>query len=298
MENKTTATPAPEAVPVVRNPGICLSMPVYGKIDVPFVRCLMALFGTSTTVQIPDFLIGDSLVNRARNNLADRFLAGFPGHDDQGNKILVKHDWQLWLDTDLEFQPADVEKLYQLGLKRGPGIYCGSYPIKQLKPKIVFNNIAGATPDAEGIVEVREAGTGFMLIHREVYEKMIEKFGEQIKFQVDMGDVPGEAPTKYDFYTVGVYDDKELKRRRFLSEDWFFCQRWRECGGKVFMHSRISCNHLGTYSFPGNPQEIIAAADFIKAGLERMKAQQKPLVVKVGPPETFKPKEGAVAVAV
>lgn len=296
MENNTNTTGS-KALPVIRDPRICLAMPVYGKIDVPFVQCLMAMLSSSTLVQMWDFLAGDSLVNRARNNLAKRFLEGYPGLDGAGNKVTVKHDWLLFLDTDLVFRPEDVQKLYDLGMKHGPGVYAGTYPIKQLKPKIVFNNISGKVPDAEGIVEVREAGTGFMLIHREVFEKMETHYGDEIRYAVDMGD-SGENPVySYDFFSVGVYYDNDLKRKRFLSEDWYFCQRWRAMGGKILMHTRTSCNHIGTFSYPGDPNAIIEAADHYKKAFDLMDKARKPQVVKVGPPEKFEKKEVAEPVA-
>jgi hypothetical protein len=295
METKNTDSAAPAALPVIRDPRIWLGMPVYGKIDVPFVQCLMALMGTSTIVQVPDFLIGDSLVNRARNNIAGRFLAGIPGQDGAGNPVLVKHDWLLFLDTDLVFRVEDVEKLYQYALKKGVGIYAGTYPIKQLKPKVVFNNMPGCAPDEEGIVEVREAGTGFMLIHRNVFEQMIEKFKDEITFCVDTGDVTKPDVTSYDFFSVGVYFDPLLKRKRFLSEDWYFCQRWRALGGKVLMHSKVSCNHIGVYSYPGNPQEVMEAGDHYRKAFELMEKARKPQVVKVGPPDHYKKEPELVA---
>ena len=265
-------------------------MPVYGKIDVPFVQCLMGMLASSTIVQMWDFLPGDSLVNRARNNLAKRFLEGFPGQDGAGNAVTVKHDWMLFLDTDLVFRPEDVQKLYDLGMKTGPGIYAGTYPIKQLKPKVVFNNIGGCVPDAEGIVEVREAGTGFMLIHREVFERMEAKYGDEIRYAVDMGEPDKEPVYTCDFFSVGVKFDNDLKRKRFLSEDWYFCQRWRDMGGKILMHTRTSCNHIGVYSYPGDPMAVIEAADHYKSAFALMEKAKKPAVVKVGPPDKFEPK--------
>ena len=294
METKQTDTAAPAALPVIRDSRICLAMPVYGKIDVPFVQCLMAMLSSSTLIQMWDFLPGDSLVNRARNNLAKRFLEGYAGQDGAGNKVTVKHDWLLFLDTDLVFRPEDVQRLYDLGVKRGPGVYAGTYPIKQLKPKVVFNNIPGCVPDAEGVVEVREAGTGFMLIHRNVFEQMQEKCRDEIEYVVDSGDPTQQQIISWDFFSVGVKTDKDLKRRRFLSEDWFFCQRWRDLGGKILMHTRTSCNHIGVYAYPGNPQEVIDAADHYKKAFEMMDQARKPQVVKVGPPEHFVEKKAEV----
>lgn len=296
MEQNKTDSAANAALPVIRDPRICLAMPVYGKIDVPFVQCLMAMLSSSTLVQMWDFLPGDSLVNRARNNLAKRFIEGYPGQDGAGNPVIVKHDWLLFLDTDLVFRPEDVQRVYDLGMKKGPGIYAGTYPIKQLKPKVVFNNIGGQVPDEEGIVEVREAGTGFMLIHRNVFEQMMEKFKDEIEYVVDSGDPENPQIISWDFFSVGVRFDQDLKRKRFLSEDWYFCQRWRELGGKVLMHTRTSCNHIGVFNYPGDPNAIIEAADHYKKAFDMIEKARKPQVVKVGPPEKFTPSPEPVAV--
>ena len=70
METKSeTKTDSPR---IIRSEAVCLSLPVYGKADVPFVQCLINLLSSTTCVQQVDFLPGDSLVNRARNNLAHR----------------------------------------------------------------------------------------------------------------------------------------------------------------------------------------------------------------------------------
>lgn len=285
------------ALPEKKNPGILLAVPCYGsQLTQPFVQCLLNLLSQTQVIGLIDFLPGDSLVNRARNNLVHNFLHGYP--DGQGNRVL--YDWLLFLDADLVFQAESVQMLYDLATSRGPGVYCGTYPIKQLKPKVVFNNMPGCKPGPDGVVEVREAGTGFMLIHRDVFAQMIEKFGDEIRFETDMGDTKAPRTIKYDFFTVGVRKDPILGYKRFLSEDWYFCQRWREIGGKILMQTKIQCGHIGNFMFPGNAQEILGAADHIRQGMEvlsRAASAQQPLVVKVGgaepvkvgPPEHFEP---------
>lgn len=292
--NVSTATPAAQAVEIIRDERIVMALPCYGgKIDQPFMQCVLHTLGTINLIPFIDFMPGDSLVNRARNNLAHNFLEGYPdGAADAPAKR--KYDWLLFIDTDLVFQPEGITQIYELGKARGPGIYAGTYPIKQLKPKVVFNNMPNCVPDEQGIVEVREAGTGFMMIHREVFLKMIERFGDEMRYETDMGDRGGPRTVKYDFFTVGVREDPLLHYKRFLSEDWYFCQRWREMGGKIWMHTKIQCGHIGSFCFPGNPQEVIEAAEQIKRGLEAIASKgepkkSKPLVVKVGPPEHFEP---------
>ena len=291
----------PENIPVVKNPNICLCLPVYGKADVPFFQCLMAtLSGTRNLIDHIDFLVGDSLVNRARNVLSHRFLEGYIGQNEKGEPVRVLHEWMLFLDTDLMFNPQSVVSLLELGRARGPGIYAGCYPIKQLKPKIVMNNLPGHLPGPDGTVEVREAGTGFMLIHREVFEQMREKYRDEIEYFVDNGDAKN-TKLGWDFFSVGVRFDKDLGRKRFLSEDWYFCQRWREMGGHIILQTKIQCQHIGTIAYPPPPDEIIEAAKVIQEAKDRMAKMGATKTISVttvtdDPPKSETVQEVAVAV--
>ena len=284
--NTASVTPADNTA-IVKDPRIVMCLPCFGgKIDQPFMQCVLHALGTINIVPFIDFMPGDSLVNRARNNLAHNFIQGYPDVVD-GKPVKRQYDWMLFIDTDLIFQPDGITTVYEMALRRGPGIYAGTYPIKQLKPKIVFNPMPGCVPDANGEVEVREAGTGFMLIHRDVYTKMIERFSDEMKFETDQGDTQLPRTIKYDFFTVGVRTDPTLGYKRFLSEDWYFCQRWREMGGKIWMNVKTQCGHIGNFVYPGNAKDILETAEILK----RQQASEKPksLVVKVGPPEAFEP---------
>ena len=288
MDKKTAS------LPTATSDKIAIFVPVYGKMDVPFHVSLMNLVGSPWLGTI-EYMQGDSLVNRARNNCANKFLKGSPidVQDEATGKIvksLVKFDWMLFLDSDLAFTPEDVERLYRLGVKRGPGVYAGVYPLKQIKPKVVFNASKGKYPDAEGVCEVREAGTGFMLIHREVFEKMKEKFRDEIEYLADTGDVDNPREVRHDFFTVGVRMDPVAGWKRFLSADWYFCQRWREIGGTVVMHTGIEAKHIGTMVFPVPPQEILETAAMYQEYIAKAQAEKsQPVTVHGGAVETAGP---------
>lgn len=263
----------------IHSPLACISLPSYGgKVDWPFVECLTMALQTLSgkVIGMIDSQPGDSLVNRARNNLAHKFLKGF--ETAQG---VMKYDWLLFLDTDLIFPPQNLQMVYDLGVKNGPGIYCGTYPIKQLRPKVVFNAMPGQVPDKDGVVSVREAGTGFMMIHRKVFEQMIEKFSDEMRYEADMGDSQAPRTIMYDFFSVGVRHDTLAGYKRFLSEDWYFCQRWREMGGKILMHTKVQCGHIGQFVYPGNPQDIIETGEILKKAMANHAASgAAPVLVK------------------
>ena len=89
--------------------------------------------------------------------------------------------------------------------------------------------------------QVEWAGTGFMLIRRDVFETLIPHVrqytngGESIK--------PGEPV--HDFFQVGMSGDK------LLSEDFFFCHNYREHGGEVWAAPWCELGHFGSYLFSG-----------------------------------------------
>lgn len=175
-------------------------------------------------------IAGDSLVCRARNNLAAEFLKSNCTH-------------LLFIDCDIAFEPWMIQRL----LKHDKPLVCGMYPLKQVKPGWVLNLVPGEQVEPNGLCKVRESGTGFMLIKREVFVKMAEAFPE-IEYTPD--DNEQGAHKRYDFFSVGVYVDTVTKKRRYLSEDYYFCQRWRDMGGDVWLDTRIRAKHIGRAVYP------------------------------------------------
>lgn len=49
----------------------------------------------------------------------------------------------------------------------------------------------------------------------------------------------------------------EPKTKRFLSEDYTFCMRWKQAGGKVYADLKVRLGHWGTMSLIGNAYEAI-----------------------------------------
>ena len=277
-----TSTVTPE---IVRDPRIYLALPAYGGlIHSEFSLSMLQTTQQPNLVAQIEFLNGDSLVSRARNKLAKMFFQGRAGVTADGKPARILYDWLCFIDTDLVFPADALKRLYTYAVAHGPGIYAGAYPLKTLKPKVVMNAMPGAGIDSDGALEVREAGTGFMLIHRDVFAQMIEKFGDEIAYEADSGNLSKDRELEWDFFSVGVRRDPILGYKRFLSEDWYFCQRWREIGGKVVMLTTIQCHHIGTFKYPAQPRDIYEAADVyrtaekqaqeLKAKLEEIRSKE------------------------
>jgi len=193
------------------------------------------------------FLFNESLIQRARNLLAHQFLQSKATH-------------MMFIDADIKFNPADLLTM----LAADKDIICGIYPKKEINWHTVknaalegkedlqkytgsfvvnlLNNDASLTVPVDQPCEVSAIGTGFMLIKRDVFEKLKP---HTEKYVSDMSHLAGEEI--YGFYL----DPIDPESKRLLSEDYFFCHQWRKIGGKV--HAAPWCNlgHMGTYLFEG-----------------------------------------------
>lgn len=177
--------------------------------------------------------IGDSLVTRARNNIAHEFMK-------------TDIPWLLFIDTDLEFPPEHIEHLISHD-SRFP-IVGGCYPKKKLgSPEWVLNAMPGSSPDANGLQEVAEMGTGLLKIHRSVFAAVREAY-PQLRYRCD-----AHKDIRYDFFPVGTYRDATFKPEdpaRYLSEDWYICQLARAIGYRVFADTRCTAKHHGSIAYP------------------------------------------------
>jgi hypothetical protein len=99
---------------------------------------------------------------------------------------------------------------------------------------------------------VKYAGTGFLCIAREVLERIIKEMPE-LRYDPDEGD--GEPGSLWDFFRVGVWECPETGYRRYLSEDWWFCQIARDLGYDVMMDTQIVCKHVGQFVYPFDSPE-------------------------------------------
>jgi hypothetical protein len=104
-------------------------------------------------------------------------------------------------------------------------------------------------------VEVLEAGTGFMMIRRNTFEKFAKAF-PQYSY------IPDHARTEHfdGSREIIQYFQAEIdpKSKRYLSEDYWFNQKCWEIGLKTWLTPWISLNHTGSMTFAGSLGDIAA----------------------------------------
>lgn len=137
----------------------------------------------------------------------------------------ITYDKILWIDSDIQFTPQDILRLY----KSKKDIITGAYLISN-GSVVVYKKMGGAPYTMDEInqindlVEVRGAGFGFMCVKQGVFEKLSRPW-----FQSAPVTVPLEDGTKYTFNMIG--------------EDLSWCQRVQDLGYTIWFDPSVKLNH-------------------------------------------------------
>jgi hypothetical protein len=176
-------------------------------------------------------MTNESLITRARNTLTAKFLT----NPDSTHLMFI--------DADIGWEPWHLLVM----LNADKDVIGGLYPMKSIPIKWCVNGFEGAKEDG-ALQEVSKTGTGFLLIKRHVFEKL-NKHPHVIPFKNDIG-----LPAELDAH-MKTYFDTGVRENRYYSEDWAFCENWRDLGGEVWVDKRVLLKHSGTYVFSNENQE-------------------------------------------
>ena len=208
------------------------------------------------------YLFNESLITRARNYCVDEFLRSDATH-------------LMFIDSDIGFNYKDVIALLHLtNPDEGRDIVTGPYPKKTIawekihkavnmgfgdKNPHELENFVGDfvfNPDTKNTtiridepVEIREGGTGFMMIHRSAFEKYAESYPE-LKYLPDHARTEHFDGTREITAFFDTIIDPETKR--YLSEDYMFSYYARKIGLKVWLCPWMQLKHVGSYIFGGS----------------------------------------------
>jgi hypothetical protein len=200
-----------------------------------------------------ELLGNDSLITRSRNTLVARFM----------DRPEATH--LLFVDADITFQPAQVLRM----IRFGQDVVAGMYPLKlrDWSPEAIARVRHGegletaplryvGVPEAEPARESQDgfmtgdyAGTGFMLIKRAALARMMAAHPELQFAAAHDRATPDTSPYQFALFDCMI----EPETRHYLSEDYTFCRRWRDLGGKIWLDTQGPLVHTGGYDFVGNP---------------------------------------------
>jgi hypothetical protein len=219
-------------------------------------KSLRAVAGVSLKVQFKD---GDALITRARASLISQFL-----EDTNATHL-------LFIDADIGFEPEQVWRLVRCGAEMCAAIY----PVKRIDWNKMKTAIESARPDpaaaalhyvfevedpkaviaSAGFVQVRYAGTGFLMIRRAALERMCERY-PQLQYKRDHSlDAATVSDNRFALFECMIDGDGT-----YLSEDFAFCKRWTDIGGEIWADLNSKLNHVGPMTFCGDLSSQFAAA--------------------------------------
>ena len=245
----------------------------------------LAKLGAEYGMEIEFFyLFNESLIPRARNYLVDDVLRSSYTHF-------------MFIDADIGFNPNDVIALSVISNQPGKDIVCAPYPKKciswekikravdkgfadkdpnQLELYVgdyVFNPTQAATSiRLDEPVEVLEGGTGFMMIPRNTFVRYQAAYPE-LSYRPDhvrTEHFDGSREITAFFDTV-----IDPATKRYLSEDYMFCQYAQRAGLKTWLCPWMSTNHTGTYTFAGSLIDLAQIGAAATADVEALGKAKK-----------------------
>ena len=183
-------------------------------------------------------MTNESLISRARNTLVAKFL-----NSPESTHI-------MFIDADIGWEPWHLLLL----MNHDVDVIGGLYPMKSLPVRWVVNGVEnGDVSECGNVQEVSKTGTGFMLVKRHVFEKL-QSHPAVVPFKNDIG-----LPSELDPH-MRTYYDTDVREGRYYSEDWTFCENWRDLGGKIWIDKRVLLKHTGAYTFDYQTQQPLYEA--------------------------------------
>ena len=213
-----------------------IAMPVYtGMVHVPTMRSLLSdalrIASSGVAITLND-QCGSTYLNEARSECVHMFLKS-------------KCTDLIFVDWDVVWPAGAMQKL----LSHPVDVVGGIYP--QRTDPITFNvrtHEADKYPvdPATGLIDVLGLHTGFLRISRKAAEAMTEHYrsetyernGAKIVHLFDRYRIPGTT--------------------RMLGDDYSFCQRWVDMGGKCWLDASFDMGHIGLKMFHGQFGQFVA----------------------------------------
>lgn len=196
----------------------------------------------------PEF--GGAPISAARNNALAIFLKS-PADD------------LFFIDDDVKAEPGAMIRMVQHEVDFVGGVYPHridgpSFPLQWHAHGQGFHDAHMITAAGHPLLEVHGVPAGFMRLRRSVVEKMVAAYPDDWYWHG-----PNKVPDLFDF---------ERRDHLKYSEDFTFCKRWRDIGGKIWIDPEIGFTHTGPKPFYGHLGEWLREREHARAAAEAMAA--------------------------
>jgi hypothetical protein len=190
-------------------------------------------------------LYNETIITKARNHLTEEFLR-------------MNYDYLLFIDADQGFDPKGVLKM----IEEDEDVFAGVVPLKKINWDGVaqaarmgktdlenYTSIHNVIPlenkeyDFSQKIEVKNAGTGLLLVKRKVFEALKSKVSTYKFGSMEV------LSLKKDEIIHNFWDTYTDEEGNSFGEDYNFCRLWREMGGKVYAAFWPRATHIGNYTY-------------------------------------------------
>jgi hypothetical protein len=220
-----------------------IATPAFGhQVTTNYMNSVMRFVSTShPRIQVSTAIhlqSGMALVTQARNNCVASFLKSDCTHF-------------FFIDSDIGFEPEAVYRL----LEKDEEVVLTPYAVKgfgqnySLQFIVHFPDKDNVKIGKDGFVEITAGPTGFMMIKREAFEKLIKAYPDKktVNKQLVGNKVEIMDSDWYTFFETGI--DPE---NGYLGEDICFCKLWTAIGGKIYADAISELTHFGGHPFKGS----------------------------------------------
>ena len=238
-------------------PSLFVATPVHSEVSIHYAQALLELqqLCFKNKIKITFSLVKSSLVTQGRNLCVAGFLESNFSH-------------LLFLDSDIYVKSESIIEM----IKRDKEVISIPYPLKTMMWDKLFKKIQSGNVKEpgdlikwlntypmkvdnaadirleDGVMEVTHSPTGCMLIKRCVFDKMIKAYPDKNIVQKTV--VNGEyidKPNLWNFFDT-LHDPKS---KTYMGEDFAFCVRWKDIGGKCYAYVNDSIIHVGEHQYEG-----------------------------------------------
>ena len=273
----------------LRKQKLFIATPMYGgQCAGMFARSVADLSALCTQYGIPlqfYFLFNESLITRARNYCCDEFMRSGADH-------------LMFIDSDIGFNPQDIIAMMALQSQEPEkyNIIGGPYPKKCISwekiktavdkgmadedPNVlekyvgdyVFNPKGGQQSIAiSEPCEVLEIGTGFMMIHKNAMQKFTDTYPQYMYKPDHVRTANFDGSREIMMYFQAEVDPVS---KRYLSEDYWFCQKAQQAEIKTWFCPWMKLQHVGSYIFGGSLADLASIGASATADPSQLKGKK------------------------
>jgi len=225
-------------IPNLENKKILLATPAYdGKVGVDFVNSLVAslLALRAAGAEVHYAIYANSAnVPRVRNTA----VAAMMGEDFTDI---------VFIDADMQWDATDLAKVcaYDTSIVGAP---YRARTDNNARWIVVWDDEV-RQHEASGLLTAKRAGTGFLRIRRDVFEKL-EELHPYLHYAGPHVTEEHQKPHLFAFfdYTLKTGNDGVTGH---LSEDYYFCDLAREAGFTIWMDPNVNLGHIGSKTWSG-----------------------------------------------